>query len=124
MGVWKFNVSLRMRGELRAEMMVFAAREKRSLGNLGIVLLEWAFEQVKAAGSTTKLFGRSAKRLNAVVGRSPENKRDFIAQKARNEAEVSLRRPTRSQEANVKEKASVCSVRNDGGEGDKRLKHG
>src|SRR6202021_1456597 len=29
--------------------------------------------------------------------------------------EFSLRRPIRSQEANVREKASACSVRNDGG---------
>src|ERR1700730_5365810 len=36
--------------------------------------------------------------------RCKKGKRDF-----------SLRRPTRSQEANVKEKASACFVRNDGG---------
>jgi hypothetical protein len=45
-------------------MIAFAEREKRSLGNLDAILLEWSFEQLKAAGSTTKLLGQSAKRLN------------------------------------------------------------
>lgn len=36
-------------------MESFAAREKRSLGNLGELLVEWGFEQLKAAGSTDRL---------------------------------------------------------------------
>ena len=67
MGEWKIAVTLRMRGDLRSEMIAFAEREKRSLGNLAVILLEWSFEQLKAAGSTTKLLGRSAKRLNKLT---------------------------------------------------------
>lgn len=67
MGEWKIAVTLRMRGDLRAEMIAFAEQEKRSLGNLAAILLEWSFEQLKAVGSTTKLFGRSAKRLNKLT---------------------------------------------------------
>ena len=66
-GEWKIGVSLRMRGEVRAEIMAFAEREKRSMGNLIAILVEWSFEQLKAAGSTTKLFGQSAKRLNKLT---------------------------------------------------------
>jgi hypothetical protein len=45
-------------------MIRFAEQEHRSLGNFGAILLEWAFERVKVAGSTVKLLGRSGKRLN------------------------------------------------------------
>lgn len=55
MGEWKAQVSLRVRQALRAEMEEFAAREKRKLGNVGEVLLEWSFEQLKAAGSIDRL---------------------------------------------------------------------
>jgi hypothetical protein len=55
MGEWKAQLSLRVRQALRAELEEFAAREKRKLGNLGEVILEWAFEQLKAAGSTERL---------------------------------------------------------------------
>src|SRR5262249_24791520 len=54
-GEWKAQISLRVRQALRAEMEDFAAREKRKLGNLGEVLLEWSFEQLKAAGSIDRL---------------------------------------------------------------------
>jgi hypothetical protein len=66
-GEWKIAVTLRMRGELRAEMIALAEQEKRSLGNLAAILLEWSFEQLRAAGSTTRLFGQSAKRLNRLT---------------------------------------------------------
>jgi hypothetical protein len=36
-------------------MEQFAARERRTLGNFGELLIEWAFEQLKAAGSTERL---------------------------------------------------------------------
>ena len=55
MGEWKAQLSLRVRQALRAELEEFAAREKRKLGNLGELILEWAFEQLKAAGSTQNL---------------------------------------------------------------------
>jgi hypothetical protein len=55
MGEWKAQLSLRVRQALRAELEEFAAREKRKLGNLGELILEWGFEQLKAAGSTERL---------------------------------------------------------------------
>jgi len=67
MGVWKVGVSLRIREDLREEMMGFAKSEKRSFGNLGAVLLEWSVEKLKAAGGTSELFGSYSKRLNNVT---------------------------------------------------------
>jgi uncharacterized protein YfeS len=55
MGEYKVQLSLRVRQALRAELEQFAAREKRKLGNIGEVILEWAFEQLKVAGSTDRL---------------------------------------------------------------------
>jgi hypothetical protein len=55
MGEWKAQISVRVRQALRAELEQFAAREKRKLGNIGEVLLEWAFEQLKVVGSTERL---------------------------------------------------------------------
>jgi len=67
MGEWKTGISLRVRGDLKAEMEEFAKNEKRSFGNLGAVLLDWSFELLKAAGSTSELFGRrSHKNLNNI----------------------------------------------------------
>lgn len=58
MGIWKMSVTMRIRPELRAELVEFAAGEQRSLGNLGAILLEWGYEQLKAAGSTERLLRR------------------------------------------------------------------
>ena len=55
MDEWKAQVSFRIRQDLRREIEEFAAREKRSLGNVGAVLLEWGFEQLKASGSIDRL---------------------------------------------------------------------
>jgi hypothetical protein len=55
MGEWKAQISLRVRQALRAELEEFAGGEKRKLGNVGEVLLEWSFEQLKAAGSIDRL---------------------------------------------------------------------
>ncbi len=55
MGEWKAQVSLRVRQALRAELEEFAARERRKLGNIAELILEWGFEQLKAAGSLEKL---------------------------------------------------------------------
>ncbi len=55
MGEWKAQLSLRVRQALRAELEEFAARERRKLGNLGELVLEWGYEQLKEAGSTEKL---------------------------------------------------------------------
>jgi hypothetical protein len=55
MGEWKAPLSLRVRNELRVGLESFAAREKRTLGNIGEVMVEWAFEQLKIVGSTERL---------------------------------------------------------------------
>ncbi len=55
MGEWKASVTIRIRPSLRSELIEFAEKEHRSLGNLGAILLEWAFEQLKAGGSTERL---------------------------------------------------------------------
>jgi hypothetical protein len=55
MGEWKAQISLRVRQALRAELEEFAARERRKLGNIAEVILEWGFEQLKTAGSTERL---------------------------------------------------------------------
>lgn len=55
MGEWKAQISLRVRQALRLELEQTAARERRKLGNLGELVLEWGFEQLKEAGSTDRL---------------------------------------------------------------------
>jgi hypothetical protein len=55
MGEWKAQISLRVRQALRSELEEFAARERRKLGNITELILEWAFEQLKTAGSTERL---------------------------------------------------------------------
>ena len=55
MGEWKAPLTLRVRQALRAELEQFSAQERRTLGNLGTVLIEWSFEQLKAVGSTDRL---------------------------------------------------------------------
>ena len=55
MGEWKAQMSLRVRQELRREMEEFAYKDRRRLGNLGELLMEWAWEQLKAAGSIDRL---------------------------------------------------------------------
>ncbi len=48
-------MTLRVRSETRQEMDAFALREQRTLSNLATVLLQWAFEKLKAAGSVHEL---------------------------------------------------------------------
>lgn len=55
MGEWKVQLSVRVTPALHAELEKYAAKERRSLGNFGSVILEWAFEQLKVAGSTERL---------------------------------------------------------------------
>jgi hypothetical protein len=55
MGEWKAQISLRVRQALRAELEEFAAQEKRKLGNITELILEWGFEQLKTVGSTDRL---------------------------------------------------------------------
>lgn len=55
MGIWKVSVTMRIAPELRDELVKFATQERRSLGNLGGILLEWSLEQLLSAGSTNRL---------------------------------------------------------------------
>jgi hypothetical protein len=55
MGEWKAQISLRVRQALRMELEQIATRERRKLGNLGELVLEWGYDQLKAAGSTDRL---------------------------------------------------------------------
>ncbi len=58
MGEWKAPLSLRVRNELRCELEVIAKRERRTLGNLGEILIEWATERLREAGGTEELLQR------------------------------------------------------------------
>ena len=75
MGEWKASVSLRIKPELRVEMEQFAAAEQRSLGNIGALLLVWAFDQLKAVGSTERLLKSeiSPNPLNSQVSQETNN---------------------------------------------------
>jgi len=55
MGEWKVQVSFRVRQDLRHELEGVAERERRTLGNVGRVLLEWAALQLRVAGSVERL---------------------------------------------------------------------
>jgi len=70
MGEWKAQISLRVRQALRSELEQFAARERRKLGNITELILEWAFEQLKTAGSTERLLQY---KIRPSVKRSPDN---------------------------------------------------
>jgi len=58
MGEWKVQVSIRVPVQLRTELEALAKREHRTLGNLGMILLAWASEQLRTAGSTMNLLNR------------------------------------------------------------------
>lgn len=75
MGEWKAQLSLRIKQQLRLEIEEFAARERRTLGNIGEILVTWAFEQLKEAGSTEKLLNKKMP-----VPRNPDGnyKRTFV----------------------------------------------
>jgi hypothetical protein len=55
MGEWKAQISVRVRQDLRRDLEDFAEQERRKLGNVVELLLEWAFERLKEAGGTEKL---------------------------------------------------------------------
>ena len=55
MGVWKMQVSFKIPPDLHRELEEAAARERRTLGNFGRLLIEWAFERHKELGSSEKL---------------------------------------------------------------------
>ncbi len=62
MGEWKVPISLRVRQDLRRELEEFAYEDRRRLSNLGELLIEWAFEQLKVAGSPQRLLKFHIKR--------------------------------------------------------------
>ena len=72
MGEWKSQVSFRIESALRVELQQFAIQERRSLGNLGAVLLEWGFDQLKVAGSVDRLLKRGI-RASSTRSRSAAN---------------------------------------------------
>jgi hypothetical protein len=55
MNEWKTQLSLRVSRTLRAELQEFAAQENCKLANVSEVILEWAIEQLKTAGSIVRL---------------------------------------------------------------------
>ena len=55
MGEWKAQIILRVRQDLHRDMEEFAYKERRRLGNVGEVLLEWAWAQLQVAGSIERL---------------------------------------------------------------------
>lgn len=62
MGEWKATVTIRIPPSLRDELIWFACGEQRSLGNLGALLIEWGFQQLKVAGSTDNLLRQTGRR--------------------------------------------------------------
>jgi hypothetical protein len=65
MGEWKAQISLRVKQDMRREMEAWASRERRTLGNFTELMVEWAFEQLKVAGSTERL-------LKLKLGKEPK----------------------------------------------------
>jgi hypothetical protein len=55
MGEWKTALSIRVRQSLKDDLQKVADREYRKLGNLGELLMEWSYEQLRTAGSTERL---------------------------------------------------------------------
>ena len=55
MGEWKAQISVRVPHQFRRELQFAAEREHRNLSYLAGLMLEWAFEHLKAAGSTEKM---------------------------------------------------------------------
>lgn len=48
----KVNLGFKVRPSFRAALTKQAQREKRSLGNVSEVLLEWAYDQLQRSGDT------------------------------------------------------------------------
>jgi hypothetical protein len=55
MGEWKAQISLRVSQDLRRELESIAERERRKLGNVAEVLIEWAVLQLRVAGTIDRL---------------------------------------------------------------------
>jgi hypothetical protein len=57
MGEWKAQVSVRMRQTLRTEIEEFAAKERRTMSNISVLLLAWSIAHLKKAGTIDLLVG-------------------------------------------------------------------
>jgi hypothetical protein len=51
----KVPLSLKVSPQLKTALEAFAKKEKRPVGNLGEILLDWSSEQLRAAGDTVAL---------------------------------------------------------------------
>ena len=71
MGEWKAQLSLRVRQDLRRELEAFAEKERRKLGNVAEVILEWGFEQLKTAGSVDRLLKYQLGKRTGKADQSP-----------------------------------------------------
>ena len=65
MGEWKDSISVRVPHEFRRNLEAFAEKERRKPTSVACELLEWAFAQLQAAGSLTRL-------LNYQLGKRKE----------------------------------------------------
>ena len=92
MGEWKAQLSVRVRQQLRREMEEFAYQDRRKLGNVAETLIEWAWEQLKAAGSIERLLRFKVKPRGAGNG-SAENERQRQDEDRRSGEAASPRKP-------------------------------
>jgi hypothetical protein len=55
MGEWKTQLSIRVSQDFRRAFEAFAEKERRKPSTMADIVLTWAFEQLKAAGSIDRL---------------------------------------------------------------------
>jgi len=55
MGERKTQLSPRVSQEFRRDLEAFAARERRVPGTMACIMMEWAMEQLRTAGSIQRL---------------------------------------------------------------------
>ena len=92
MGEWKAQLSVRVRQDLRRELEQFAYEDRRKLGNVAETLLEWAWEQLKSAGSIERLLKfKVIPRRNG--NGTNENKRELQDEDRRSRESASARKP-------------------------------
>jgi len=91
-GEWKAQISVRVRQELRRELEEFAYGDRRKLGNVAETLLEWAWEQLRAAGSIERLLKFNIKPRGSANG-SAENRHEHQDENRRSGQSASSRKP-------------------------------
>jgi hypothetical protein len=83
MGEWKEMLYLRCAPGFRGKLQEWADKERRSLSSTGALLIEWAFEQLKSAGTIQELLeqkiappepNHTAASLGAKSSRTPKRK--------------------------------------------------